>query len=45
MALPSLTFKEIKARPVICKLTRPAVLVPVTTDNVYRNKTIAGPVS
>ena len=25
MALPSLTFKEIKARPVICKLTRPAV--------------------
>jgi len=25
MALESLTFKEIKARPVICKLTRPAV--------------------
>ena len=25
MALASLTFKEIKARPVICKLTRPAV--------------------
>jgi hypothetical protein len=25
VALASLTFKEIKARPVICKLTRPAV--------------------
>jgi mandelate racemase len=25
MALASLTFKEIKAQPVICKLTRPAV--------------------
>ena len=25
MALASLTFKEIRARPVICKLTRPAV--------------------
>ena len=25
MAFASLTFKEIKARPVICKLTRPAV--------------------
>ncbi len=25
MALASLTFKEIRARPVICKLTQPAV--------------------
>ena len=25
MALASLTFKEIRARPVICKLTRPTV--------------------
>ena len=49
MALPSLTFKEIKARPVICKLTRPAVAriaamthLPIILIDLFTDEGVVG---
>jgi mandelate racemase len=49
MALASLTFKEIKARPVICKLTRPAVArigtmthLPIILIDIFTEEGVVG---
>jgi hypothetical protein len=49
MALESLTFKEVKARPVICKLTRPAVArigsmthIPIILIDLFTEEGVVG---